>query len=77
VPNFPYCALCTANFGFAGARPRRAAVLARWKADLARSSSLVLVPKVPLPLLKLVQDLARLKPPPHGWNASSELFLSA
>jgi hypothetical protein len=39
VPNFPYCALCTANFSFAGARPRRSAVLARWLADLARSSS--------------------------------------
>jgi hypothetical protein len=39
VPNFPYCALCSANFTFAGARPRRSAVLARWPADLARSSS--------------------------------------
>jgi hypothetical protein len=39
VPNFPYCALCSANFSFAGARPRRSAVLARWPADLARSSS--------------------------------------
>jgi hypothetical protein len=29
VPNFPYCALCSANFAFAGARPRRSAVLAR------------------------------------------------
>jgi hypothetical protein len=25
VPNFPYCALCSANFAFAGARPRRSA----------------------------------------------------
>jgi hypothetical protein len=39
VPNFPYSALCSANFAFAGARPRRSAVLARWPADLARSSS--------------------------------------
>jgi hypothetical protein len=39
VPNFPYCALCLANFTFAGARPRRSAMLARWLADLARSSS--------------------------------------
>jgi hypothetical protein len=30
VPNFPYCALCSANFTFAGAGPRRSAVLARW-----------------------------------------------
>jgi hypothetical protein len=40
VPNFPCCALCSANFAFTGARPRRSAVLARWLADLARSSSL-------------------------------------
>jgi hypothetical protein len=39
VPNFPYCALCLSNFSFAGARLRRSAVLARWPADLARSSS--------------------------------------
>jgi hypothetical protein len=39
VPNFPYCALCSANFAFADARPRRSAVLAQWPADLARSSS--------------------------------------
>jgi hypothetical protein len=39
VPNFPYCALCSANFAFASARPRRSAVLARWPTDLARSSS--------------------------------------
>jgi hypothetical protein len=39
APNFPYCALCSANFAFAGARPRRSAVLARWPANLARSSS--------------------------------------
>jgi hypothetical protein len=39
VPNFPYCALCSSNFAFAGARLRRSAVLARWPADLARSSS--------------------------------------
>jgi hypothetical protein len=39
VPNFPYCALCSSNFAFVGARPRRSAVLARWPADLAWSSS--------------------------------------
>jgi hypothetical protein len=39
VPNFPYCALCSANFTLAGARPRQSAVLARWPDDLARSSS--------------------------------------
>jgi hypothetical protein len=39
MPNFPYCALCSANFTFVGARPRRTTVLARWPADLARSSS--------------------------------------
>jgi hypothetical protein len=39
VPNFPYCALCSANFTFAGAQPRQSAVLARWPTDLARSSS--------------------------------------
>jgi hypothetical protein len=27
VPNFPYCALCSANFAFAGAWPRRSTVL--------------------------------------------------
>jgi hypothetical protein len=39
VPNFPYCALCSSNFAFVGARPRRSTVLTRWPADLARSSS--------------------------------------
>jgi hypothetical protein len=39
VPNFPYCALCSANFAFAGARPWWSTVLAWWPADLARSSS--------------------------------------
>jgi hypothetical protein len=29
VPNFPYCALCSVNFAFAGARPRWSTVLAR------------------------------------------------
>jgi hypothetical protein len=38
VPNFPYCALCSSNFTFVGARSRRSVVLARWPADLARSS---------------------------------------
>jgi hypothetical protein len=64
MPNFPYCTLCLANFGTVGARPRRSAMLARWLADLAWSSSPALVPKVPLPLLKLAQALARLKPLP-------------
>jgi hypothetical protein len=77
VPNFPYCALCSANFNFAGARPRRTAVLARWPADLARSSSPALVPKVPLPLLKLAKALARPKPLPRDRNASPELLWSA
>jgi hypothetical protein len=40
VPNFPYCALCSANFAFADARPRRTAMLVRCPADLARFSSL-------------------------------------
>jgi hypothetical protein len=35
VPNFPYYALCSANFNLAGAWPRRTAVLAWWPADLA------------------------------------------
>jgi hypothetical protein len=33
VPNFRYCALCLANFGIAGAQPRRSTVIARWPAD--------------------------------------------
>jgi hypothetical protein len=77
VPNFPYCAVCSSNFAFAGARPRRSAVLARWSADLARSSSPVLVPKVHLPLLKPAQGLARLKSPPRGRNGSPELLWPA
>jgi hypothetical protein len=39
VPNFPYCALCSSNFAFAGARTRQSAVLTRWPADLAQFSS--------------------------------------
>jgi hypothetical protein len=39
VPNFLDCALCSANFIFASARPRRSTVLARWPVDLAQSSS--------------------------------------
>jgi hypothetical protein len=39
VPNFPYCALCSSNFAFASAQLRRSAVLARWPAVSARSSS--------------------------------------
>jgi hypothetical protein len=33
-------------------------------------------PKVPLPLLKLSQALARLKPPPHGRNPLPEFLQS-
>jgi hypothetical protein len=66
VLNFPSLALCLANFGIIGARPRRSAVLAWWPTDLARYSSPTLVPKVPLPLLKLAQALACLKPPPFN-----------
>jgi hypothetical protein len=40
MPNFLYCALCSSNFDFAGARPRQSAVLARCPVDSARSSSL-------------------------------------
>jgi hypothetical protein len=75
--NFPYCALCLSNFAFAGARPRWSAVLARWPADLARSSSPGLVPKVHLPLLKPAQALTCLKSPPRGWNRSPELLRPA
>jgi hypothetical protein len=78
MPNFPYCALCSANFGFAGAQSRRTVVLARWPADLARSSSPALVPKVPLPLLKLAHALARLSPLPVAgmprWSSSGPPF---
>jgi hypothetical protein len=77
MPNFPYCALCSTNFDFTGARPRRTAMLAWWPADLARSSSPALVPKVPLPLLKLAKAFARLKPPPHGRDSSPELLRPA
>jgi hypothetical protein len=77
VPNFPYCALCSSNFTFAGARPRRSAVLARWPADLARSSSPGLIPKVHQPLLKPAQALACLKSPPRGRNRSLELLRPA
>jgi hypothetical protein len=48
-----------------------------WPADLAWSSSSVLVPKVSLPLLKLAQALARLKSPRRGRNGSSELLRPA
>jgi hypothetical protein len=40
MPNFPYCALYSANFAFAGARPQQSVVLARWPTDLAWFSSL-------------------------------------
>jgi hypothetical protein len=33
VHNFPYCALCSSNFAFAGARPRWSAALAGWPTD--------------------------------------------
>jgi glycine/D-amino acid oxidase-like deaminating enzyme len=52
---------------------RRARVVV---ADLAWSSSLALVPKVPLPLLKLAKALARLKPLPRDQNALLELLRS-
>jgi hypothetical protein len=42
--------------------------------DLAQSSSPALVPKVPLPLLKLAKALARLKPLPRDRNALPELL---
>jgi hypothetical protein len=77
VPNFPYCALCSANFAFAGARPRWSAVLARWLTDLAQFSSLEYGLVSPLPLLKLAQVLARLKSPPRGQNGSPELLRPA
>jgi hypothetical protein len=75
--NFPSLALCLANFAITGARPRRSTVFARWPVDLARSSSPALFPKVPLPLLKLTQALARLKPSPRGRNASPKFLRSA
>jgi hypothetical protein len=77
VPNFPYCALCSSNFALAGVRPRRFAALAWWPADLARSSSPALVPKVPLPLLKLAKALPRLKSLPRGQNGSPEFLWAA
>jgi hypothetical protein len=77
VPNFPYCALCSSNFAFVDARPWRSTALARWPADLARSSSPMLVPKVHLPLLKLAQALARLKSLPRGRNGSLEFLWPA
>jgi hypothetical protein len=77
VPNFFYCALCSSNFAFTGARPRRSAVLAWWPVDLAQSTSPVLVLKVHLPLLKPAQALAYLKFPPHGRNRSPEFLWPA
>jgi hypothetical protein len=77
VPNFPYCVLCSSNFAFAGARPRRSAVLARWPADSAWSSSSEKFPVSPLPLLKLAKALARLKSPPRGRNRSPDFLRSA
>jgi hypothetical protein len=77
VPNFPYCAPCSINFAFAGARPRRSAVLARWPADLARSSSPEWVPVSLLPLLKFAKALARLRTLPHVRNGSPEFLQPA
>jgi hypothetical protein len=77
VPNFFYCALCSSNFAFAGTRPQRSTVLAWWPADLAQSSSSVLVHKVPQPLLKLAKALARLKSSPRGQNRSPEFLWPA
>jgi hypothetical protein len=39
VPNFPYCAICSANLTLAGVWSRRSAMLAWWPDDLARFSS--------------------------------------
>jgi hypothetical protein len=39
MPNFPYCALCSSNFAFVSARPRRSVALTRWPADLVWFSS--------------------------------------
>jgi hypothetical protein len=77
VPNFPYCALCSSNFAFAGARPRQAAVLARWPADLAQSSSSEQFSVSLLSLLKPAQALVRLKSPPRGRNRSLEFLRPA
>jgi hypothetical protein len=77
VLSFSYFALCSVNFGFAGGRPWQSAASARWLANSVRPSAPMLVPKVPLPLLKLSQALAHLKPPPHGQNPSLEFLRSA
>jgi hypothetical protein len=77
VPNFLYCALCSSNFAFASARPRRSAVLARWPTDLAQTSSSEQFPVSPLSLLKPAQALVRLKSPPRGRNRSPELLRPA
>jgi hypothetical protein len=63
---FPNCASLLANFDFVGGWSWRSAAPARWPAKLARSSAPATTLGVPLDLLKLVQALARLRPPPHG-----------
>jgi hypothetical protein len=63
---FPNCASLLANFGFTGGWPWRPAAPAWWQAKLARSSAPVPTPGVPLALLKIVQTLAHLRPPPRG-----------
>jgi hypothetical protein len=84
VPNFPYCALCSANFALTGVRPRWSAVLARWSAVLARwptvlarfcSPEYISVP--PLFLLKLAQAIACLKSLPRGRIGSPEFLRPA
>jgi hypothetical protein len=70
---FPNCASLLANFDFVGGWSWRSAAPARWPAKLARSSAPATALGVPLALLKLVQALARLRPPPRGRNPSPEL----
>jgi hypothetical protein len=70
--SFPNFALSSANFGFARVRSWRSAMPAQGPAKLAWPSAPVLVPEVPLPLLKLSQALARLKPSPRDRNPSPE-----
>jgi hypothetical protein len=77
VLTFPYFALCSANFGFAGVQPWRPAAPARWSANLVQPSAPMSIPVLPLPLLKLSQALAHLKPPPRGQNPSPKFLWSA
>jgi hypothetical protein len=70
---FPKYASLLANFGFAGGWLWQSVAPARWPTKLARSSAPASAPGVPLALLKLVQALTRLRPPPRGLNPSTEL----